>query len=482
LQRGHVQLPDMGATVRRELVYFALGTMDVCVITPLYAALLNPVTKISPWTILALSLAAVITVHYLARLSFALSINSRTRSVMIAVSILISGLLAVHRVLYAPKGLWSGWLANVIRSLRRNILSPDIVVFLLVAFLWWRGLVLAQRRLDSSSVAFRFRLGVVLLAITTGIAGSMRHWPYHHLVFLFFFASLLGVAIARAEEVGQQYGGRQASFNMGWLTAMAIVSAVVLALAAGLTSLLTGKTLGRVLSPVLGVLQLLVFVLVYALAWVAQLILDPLLMLFQRYDIGRALADILDHVTLPEYPGGEERPGGPALEPEQLATIRVLVAILGAAVVLLLIAFSLYRLRGRSTGLRDEERESVWESPGLQPGLENLLERGRRGLRAAGKALVDSRISHLFAALTIRRTYALMAHLAATRGYPRPVDATPYDYVPALRKAFPDSVEEIRQITDAYVRVHYGEFPEEEDDLAKVRSAWKQIRQRASPS
>jgi hypothetical protein len=468
------------AYTRRELVFLALGTMDVCVITPVYAALLTPLIDVNPLTMVLALLAAVLLVHYLARLSFSLPLDPRWRSALTALGMLATSLLAVHQILYAETTLWRlRWLGDVFRSLKQHLFAQDLMVFFLVVFLWWRGLVLAQRRLVSATVAFRFRLGVVLLAVTSGIAGSALSWPYHYFVFLFFFASLLGIALARAEEVGQQYGGRQSPFNLSWLAVLVTASAVVLVMAAGMTSLLTGETIGRVLTPVLRVLQILLFVVIYILAWVAQLILDPLLAILQRYEIGRALEDVIDRLNFPSPPTGEAQPSGPVFTPEQLATMRVVAAILGAAVVLLIVAISLYRLRVRSAQPSGEKRESVWEGVHLGEGLGKLLRRGQRRLSGVAETLAHSYLGQVFAALTIRRIYAHVASLAAKEGYRRADNETPYDYLPTLRTAFPDSGPEVTQITEAYVAVHYGELPERKEDLLAVRTAWQEIQRKA---
>jgi hypothetical protein len=466
---------------RRELVFLALGTMDVCVITPLYAALLVPLINVEPLSIVLTLLTAILTVHYLARLSLSLPIKFWLRSSLTAVGMLMSGLLAIHHILYANTSLWHlRWVGRMFTSLKQEVLGQDILVFSLVVFLWWRGLVLAQRRLDSRSVAFRFRLGVVLLAVTSGIAGAMVPWPHHHFVFLFFFTSLLGIALARAEEVGQQYGGSQSPFSLGWLATLVTASSVVLLMAAGLTSLLSGETLGRILGPILRALQVLMFALVLALAWAAQFVIEPLLALFQRYEIGRSLQEALDQLNFPQPFEGESQASEPIFTPEQLATLRVTVAIVGASLLLLIVAISLYRLRLRSGRPSDEKRESVWDGVHLRSNLDELLERGRRRLDGVTDALMRSRLGQMLAALTIRRIYAHMASLAAERGYPRAIDETPYDYLPALHKAFPESRQEATQITESYVAVHYGELPEQEEELYAVRSAWRRIQRAVS--
>jgi hypothetical protein len=467
---------------RRELVFLALGTMDACVITPLYAALLAPLIDVKPLSIVLALLAAILTVHYLARLSLSLPIEFWLRSALTALGMLITGLLAIHHVLYAHTSLWHlRWVGDMLASLKRDILTHDILVFTLVVFLWWRGLVLAQRRLDSRNVAFRFRLGVILLAVTSGIAGSMVHWPHHHFVFLFVFASLLGTALARAEEVGQQYGGRQSPFSLGWLATLVAASSIVLLMAAGLTSLLAGESLVRILRPILRVLQVLAFALILAFSWAAQLLIEPLLALLRRYDIGQAAQEVLDQMEFPQPLDRENLAREPAFTPEQLATLRGAVAVVGASLLLLIVAISLHRLRARPGGLSDEKREFVWDGVHLRSDLGELLKRGRRRLGGVTDALMRSRLGQVFAALTIRRIYAHMAALAADRGYPRAIDETPYDYLPALHRAFPESPEEVTQITESYVAVHYGELPEQEEELSTVRTAWQQLRRGVPP-
>jgi hypothetical protein len=109
-----------------------------------------------------------------------------------------------------------------------------------------------------------------------------------------------------------------------------------------------------------------------------------------------------------------------------------------------------------------------------------LLKRGQRRLSGLADALTHSYLGQVFAALTIRRIYAHLANLAAKEGYPRAQDETPYDYLPTLKTAFPESRREVTQITESYVAVHYGELPERQEDLSTVRSAWQEIQKKAS--
>ncbi len=462
---------------RREMVFLALGTMDVCVIAPLFALILVPLTSVKPLPTLAALLGVILAVHYLARLALHFPLSSGLRMALLSIGMLVSGLLLVHGVLYADVPLLSlAWLTHIFKTLHHRIPWREIYLFLAALFLWWRGLVLAQRRLDSESVAFRFRLGVVMLATTIGIGGASLSWPYHQIVFIFFFASLLGIALARANDVGRQYGGSQSPFGLGWLATLVTATALVLLMAAGLASLLTGERIGQVLRPVLHALSWIVYILVYAFAWCAQFIIEPLVALFSRYELGPAIEEVMGRFSMPQPPEQEVQPREPIFTPEQLTLMRVIGVGAGLLLILILIAFSLYRMRTKADRQRDEVRESVWEELNPRRGLQDLLRRGRRRLDEATDLLRRSRLGRLFAALTIRRIYAHMGALAAERGYPRAIEETPYDYAPTLERAFPDMREEIAKITEAYVEVHYGELPERPADLEMVQAAWKQIR------
>ncbi len=458
---------------RREAVFLALGTMDVCVVTPLLAALLSSIVPVRPLTTMAAFLGAVLAVHYLARAGLCLPLRPALRSGLLGLGMLMSGLLVVHRLLHSQARLWDpSWLVGIFRSLQQGSLSQNAGIFVLVLFLWWRGLVLAQRQLNSESVAFRFRLGLVMIAITTSLGGSILPWPHYRFVFLFFFASLLGIALARAEEVGQRYGGRQSPFGLGWLTALLIASLTVLLLAGGLAALLTGENIGLLLVPVLQVLRVVLFGLVYVLAWIAQIVIVPLLAFFQQRELGSALEEIIRQMVPPKELEVGVQPSELPFTAGQLATMRVVGVVLGVLFLLLLVALSLRRLRARADRRRDEERESVWEGAHLGSGLRDLLQDGRRRLGEAAGAL-----GRLFAARTIRRIYAHLSALAAERGYPRAPHETPYEYLPILEQSFPDSREQVARITKAYVAVHYGEVSERPEDLKAIRAAWERVRE-----
>ena len=68
-----------------------------------------------------------------------------------------------------------------------------------------------------------------------------------------------------------------------------------------------------------------------------------------------------------------------------------------------------------------------------------------------------------------------MVATAGRRGYPRADSETPFEYLPTLVKAWPDLEAQSEMITNAYIRAHYGELPETEQELETIQMAWKRI-------
>jgi hypothetical protein len=456
--------------------------MEACVIAPLITALVSLLTPLEPSALLitGIFLGALLIIHYIVRVSLQLLIHPILRSSLLGLGMLLSGLLLVHQLLHAQTSLWDpAWLVDVFRDLQRNeLLSFDVAIFLLALFLWWRGIVLAQRRLESDTVVARFRSGMVMLAITTMVSGFLFPSTPPQFVFAFFFVSLLGIVLARAEEVGQRYGGSQSPFSLGWLATVVAATLIILVLAAGVAALLTDRNVSRFLGPVWEVQRViftfLTYVILFVVSWVGRGVIEFLESIVGDLDttgIGVAL-------TPPEM-GSVEAFGESPFTPEQLALAKTVGVIFVILIVLLLIAASLRRLRARAGRRHDEYRESVWEGINMRGSLRDLLNDGRRRLGEMGDRLSHSRLGQMFAALTIRRIYAHMSALAAELGHPRALYETPYEYQSTLEKAFPDNHQDVAQVTQAYVTVHYGQVPDQLADLQMVRAAWEHIQEAA---
>jgi hypothetical protein len=81
----------------------------------------------------------------------------------------------------------------------------------------------------------------------------------------------------------------------------------------------------------------------------------------------------------------------------------------------------------------------------------------------------------LRAAARIRQVYADLMELCKELGSPRNEAQTPLEYLPELRLCFPTLEDRASLITQAYLKVRYGELPETRQEVLDVEEAWKLI-------
>ena len=82
----------------------------------------------------------------------------------------------------------------------------------------------------------------------------------------------------------------------------------------------------------------------------------------------------------------------------------------------------------------------------------------------------------MLAAARIRQIYAQLLDLCRRAGQKRPPAQTPLEFAVTIESLFPERKEEIILITQAYLKVRYGEFPENDQEVEQVVSAWNKIK------
>ena len=134
------------------------------------------------------------------------------------------------------------------------------------------------------------------------------------------------------------------------------------------------------------------------------------------------------------------------------------------------------RVAARREELAQLEGEDLLSARSLRDSLRRGLERARDALNI-GNMLRSVRRE--LAASSIRRTYARLLDLAETRGRARKPSETPEEFLDALYDMFPDHHDQAAMITQAYVLVRYGEFPEDLVHPGRVLTSWREIREGA---
>ena len=464
---------------RKEALYATLVAAEMCWLTP-WVLVITQRAEIATTYGTALTLGIlVLAVIYFSRIMDRLQLDLLYQRAFLIFAVVITTFLVMRSLLYPGYSLFDpGWLRKAGGALLYFYsLPPEASVVVIILFLWWRGLRIGQRNLAFQGVTFSFRLGILLLVFSTPLL-SILGYDFTTLILPFFFFSLMAVALARVEEVNQAKGGVGAPFNFTWL-AILLGSIVVVLITAWLISRIYSvegfsqilRWLEPVFAPLLRVVE-------YVLVLLIKL-LEPLLRwffgIFQR--VAEGLPQNIEGLGPLDF---EDLPVGEPTQPPRLlmdVSRYVCVGLAGVGALIVLALTLRRRLDRRRRG--DEIRESLWSSAAFADGMLNSLRDGWGRLKdMAGLVGRFGPGMRLYAAVSIRKIYANMARLAERQGFPRQPAQTPYEYLPALGLAFPDCQAEATAITEAYVKVHYGEVPESIRELQRIRECWQQIRER----
>jgi len=467
---------------RKEALYVTLVAAEMCWFTPWSLVITHRAGVTTPYaTALTLGIL-VLAVIWFSRILDRLQLDLLYQRVILIVAVVITTALIVHSLLYPSYGwLALGWLGRAGEALLSFYsLPPEAGISAVALFLWWRGISIGQRNLTFQGVAFSFRLGVLLLVLSVPLLSISVTYNSTGFILLFFFFSLMAVALARVEEVNQAKGGVGAPFNLAWLAILlgSIVAVLVTAWLVSRVYSIEGfsqvlRWLGPVFDPLLRVVEYVLTLLIRLLSPLLEWLFRILQGAFEG--LTQNIEDLnLTPVSPLEFP--EQEP----IKPPRLlmdALRYVCLGLIGAGVLAVLALGLRRRLDRRRRG--DEIRESLWSSAALADGMLNSLRDGWDRLKhLAGLVGRFGPGIRLYAAVSIRKIYANMARLAERQGFPRQPAQTPYEYLPALGLAFPDCQLEAVAITEAYVKVHYGEVPESIRDLQRIRECWQQIQER----
>lgn len=351
-----------------------------------------------------------------------------------------------------------------------------LVLAALNVVLWQRASAATSRDLNFFSVGVTFRGGLLLLVAGGALLSGIRGIAVFGLLWVFLALGLTAVAISRVTEKASE------AQSMGRLLparrlAQVILAALVAATGAWLFSLIYTRegiaAFFRLFSPLWELLKPLAV----ALGVLLGQLLNPLLEGLEAVLARLMRQAIVETQQQPPVAGG---PGSNPLEniprwPLDLART-VLVGLLIIGVVLGVIIFLLLFLeRVRKSGMSTEDEDEGLERATMGGGI---LHRAADALRGAGALVRRFGLGReLLAAISVENIYANVCRIARQRGHPRPVSQPPDMYLPALALAFPGQDKRLQRITNAYMRVHYGEHPVPSAELTALRQDYRALRE-----
>ena len=381
--------------------------------------------------------------------------------------------LGAYILTSSAPGVDLGWLSAIMSDdSTSNDRTRAVLSALCAAFLWWRGGRMASIEFPTDHLSMTFRVGLIALSLGAVVdifhPANLRIFP---LMFTFFGVGLIGLSIG---HILPSSGGGNAQRR--WTRVIGgVVGGIVLV---GLAfSILQEDAIDFIATPLGALFDLLVTVFMYVVV---------LPIAFVAGYIALWIFNLLSSIVgePPEQPDREIGPGDFLSDLREQATSGepsiwgdviewTLVALLGM-VALALLAWGFRRIMRWRRIEDDGERESVAED--VDPGLDmarllfNLLpERFRRRRRASGLRLPDDEPD----IVDVFRIYFGMLGVAETKGFHRPGNQTPNEYLSALSRVFPARIAQMA--TDAFNRACYGRRPAERGQIEEMREVLERV-------
>ena len=470
--------------IRHELLYLMWALMEVALIAPVSLAFMPWATAWSPGLYTIWLLLLLLIPFNLVRLLTLLNVPlDRQRWLMLGAVFLVI-LLAVRALVYDPASIfdmsWLGQLGHNLTAEGNTLWHRDVVLFIIVAFTWWRGTKFISREPDIKQLGFRFRANVLFGLPILILAGHYNlGWSVAPYVLLYFAASFTAVSLTRAEQVEHEQEAPLTSMTPRWL-AIVISSSLFVTLIAGLLAwTVNGVTAVQMgwLNVIWLPLRYIIFTAVATIFYLLTPLLNILEVIMQwlvswMQGVFRLALSQTDQIQNTDFGAPPDQTAIERLlqpEPESIVNWRLVLIVMLIVLVVLIIFFMgrvVQRRRLAAGSDRHGQSTSKGQKPGsLGPGFtERLL--NRLGL-----------LRNWRTAVTIRRIYQHMCAVAAHEGYQRADTETPYEYLPTLSRLWPDNQEDARLITDAYIKIRYGEYPETDAEVDQIRLAWDQLEQ-----
>jgi hypothetical protein len=467
---------------KQELLYLCWALMEVALLAPVALTFMSwarfwPEGQVGLWLLLLMLLP-----FNLARILSALQTKKKVQQRFMVGALLLTLLVSWRLLLFGSLSLLDfSWLGDLLANLGESssLWTRTLTLFLLIIFTWWRGLRLVQLQPDLHKAGFRLRFGILIfvpVALLPRVGG--KTWGFLPFVLLYFLAGLTVVALIRAEQVERERSGFAASLSPRWVGAIAIISILIIVAAALFAILISGETLTLLLqwlSPVRmailagGSVALgTAFYLASPLLFVFNIFLTWLSEFFAAIFVGftdslgldvRISLDNFNNLMPTEAETAEVV--GFSIPPEVTRGLIILVML----ALVILVSYALTR-RFRQPSLTRQVGGPIRASSSSTEGGEGI---GQRLLQRLGI------LRRWRTAASIRQLYQAMCDTAAGAGYMRSPSETPYEYLTTLGDVWPTNQQDARLITEAYVRVRYGEVPETEEELQAIREAWRRL-------
>ncbi|MEM7334479.1 MAG: DUF4129 domain-containing protein [Chloroflexota bacterium] len=479
--------------VHHEMLALCYVIMDAALLTPLALGIMQWARFWPPASFFLWIGCLMLFAFNYSRLLAKLGLNEDQMPLLTAVALLTTIYLSIRAIVYSPDSFFDpSWLRVLLQDLTTSggIRWPQALgILFLVLIAWMRGLRLATREVDINMIGLRLRLGGLILSpLIVWFGHSRLIWDVSPYLLLFLLAGLTAISLTRAEEIEKGQSGHSAALNPKWLSMILIAAGGIIVIATLIAALLSGDSLPTIV----GWLTPLVIAIQFLLAIAGLTAIDLFLPIWQiiersltllvnflvsTFGIFRLLTKIAAKLERFNTNPEETATGAPPELPPptfgqfslDLSYFQQYSNLLG---LLLIIAFILIVALTVSMSRRTVT---------FDEGNSDRVDRDSKD--NSGEGLLDKLLSRIDAwrdwrtAVSIRRIYRHMCRAAEANGFPRLTTETPYEYLNTLAQTWPENLKETRIITQAYVKIRYGELPENKKELQTIISAWETLEQ-----
>ncbi len=493
-----IPLPDLSRVrLWRELAAMACLGMSLSWTVPWFRSLSQATYALSSLRVFSvlglMGVAAYSFVKGMVQLQLHVKIRQR---VMIGL-LIVSMLIGLRTLLDTKQGLSMGEL--ILQPLKTlgnftALIPNEFLVIVAVLLVWRRGAALAFASISPQSVQDDFKWGVgaffFFTLINTLVTGETV--PVLMLQSFFLFG-LLAMGMARIATLGELRGGTNSPFERRRILTLVLTTLAVVEVSYGIAQLMSGEgaaipafLLGLAFFSALLLSIPLLLLILFAVFWVIQNYQEQIAPAIEK--MTEAVNNFLQF--LDQLRNGLEQLG--AFLADKLAFLAPIfrwffkltpliraVVLVGVVVLLIgLVLLTLYIRERRRRELNGEELEAVLSAEDFLKMLRDALRRrgqdAAKFLAALAALLPNERRR---AAARIRQIYMDLLDLCVELHHPRPEAMTPLEFLPALERLFPTSHQDLQAITNAYVKVRYGELPETRGEVEVVESAWKRVKE-----
>ncbi|MES0361697.1 MAG: DUF4129 domain-containing protein [Anaerolineales bacterium] len=470
----------------REIALFSLIIMELSFAVLWYRVLLSFWVRITYLRVFVVFGGILFISFILTRLMNYIGLKTKIQRIVLFILLIVSLWVGLNTLLYPSdwQGLW-GIIVRLFNSFSNtnSYVPAEFVLMLIIIFVIWRGVSLARKRIDPERFLSSFRIGIVFL-FAFGISFGLTENTSLSILYLFLFFSLLGLSVARISALGRLRGGHSIYFDRRWLIGIALAIMVILSITIIAANLVNGQELGIEID-LFGWILFVLTLLISPFVWVAlylfsaldqwihfDRILQSLSELFIRLQsVFQGFLEILDSIK------GALDFSSVINFIETLKSVRPIILWIVILLVVFLFLRSLVRYFLNESKEVEEEYQSISDQEDLLGLLRAALRKGIRRMTSGLEQVfnLDSARKFLMAA-RIRRVYARLLDLSDKLGNPRPLSSTPLEFLPSLENLIPNSKRELDVITQAYLRIRYGELPETQQEVEIVETAWNLVR------